>query len=257
VSRTAALKYLRCEDNPRAISRRIHHDFKHARTSEVVSETELIAKHFMFGPRRRLERQGRLPRTYEDTVSNRGRGDQWGPIPASMAPIEVVRSLLPSDRRGLMHKSIAYGSLLFAISATAANPAYSTPEEDRQIVESLDTEYQAAVKRNDVETMGRILHDDMVLVLGDGRTYTKAEILESARGKSIQYEYQDEDPGTQIVRVWGDTAVVTARLWIKGHNRGVAFDRRLWFSDTYVRTPHGWKYAFGQASLKLPDSPSD
>jgi hypothetical protein len=34
---------------------------------KVVSETELIAKHFMFGPRRRLERQGRLPGTHEDT----------------------------------------------------------------------------------------------------------------------------------------------------------------------------------------------
>jgi ketosteroid isomerase-like protein len=156
-----------------------------------------------------------------------------------------------------MHKNIAYGSLLFAIGATTASPSYSTPEEDRRIVESLDTEYQAAVKRNDVETMKRILHDGMVLVLGDGRTYTKAEILESARDKSIEYEYQDEDPGTQIVRVWGDTAVVTARLRIKGLDKGVAFDRRLWFSDTYVRTLHGWKYAFGQASLKLPDSRSD
>ena len=31
------------------------------------------------------------------------------------------------------------------------------------------------------------------------------------------------------------------------------FDRTLWFSDTYVRTPAGWKHFFGQASLPLPD----
>jgi hypothetical protein len=30
------------------------------------------------------------------------------------------------------------------------------------------------------------------------------------------------------------------------------FDRRLWFTDTYVRTLLGWRYAFGQASLSLP-----
>jgi hypothetical protein len=54
------------------------------------------------------------------------------------------------------------------------------------------------------------------------------------------------------VRVWNDTAVVTARLWLKGVNEGEAFDRRLWFSDTYVRTPAGWRYVFGQASLSLP-----
>jgi len=52
--------------------------------------------------------------------------------------------------------------------------------------------------------------------------------------------------------VWGDTAVVTALLWIKGATAGTVSDRKLWFSDTYVRTPAGWKYVFGQASLALP-----
>jgi len=51
---------------------------------------------------------------------------------------------------------------------------------------------------------------------------------------------------------WGDTAVVTARLWLQGVNDGIVFERRLWFSDTYVRRPAGWRYALGQASLPLP-----
>ena len=33
---------------------------------------------------------------------------------------------------------------------------------------------------------------------------------------------------------------------------GKLADRTLWFSDTYVRTAQGWRYAFGQASLALP-----
>lgn len=78
-------------------------------------------------------------------------------------------------------------------------------------------------------------------------------MLESARSKQIAYERQEEDAGTQVVRVWGDTAVVTARLWLKGVNEGAPFERRLWFSDTYVRTATGWRYVFGQASLRLPD----
>jgi hypothetical protein len=109
------------------------------------------------------------------------------------------------------------------------------------------------VKRNDAEAMARILDENFILVLGSGKTYERADLLESARGKQIVYEHQDEDPGTQIVRVWGDTAVVTARLWLKGTNEGTSFERRLWFSDTYVRTPQGWRYVFGQASLLLPN----
>jgi ketosteroid isomerase-like protein len=59
----------------------------------------------------------------------------------------------------------------------------------------------------------------------------------------------------QTVRVWGDTAVITALLWVKGTQDGKPFDYKLWFSDTYVRTSGGWRYAFGQASLPLPKAP--
>jgi hypothetical protein len=52
--------------------------------------------------------------------------------------------------------------------------------------------------------------------------------------------------------VWGDTAVVTALLWIKSTSGSNTSERKLWFSDTYVRTPKGWRYVLGQASLPLP-----
>ena len=142
-----------------------------------------------------------------------------------------------------------------AMTIGSAGIAEAGPEEDRAAVAALDTAFQAAVKHHDVATIDRIQHPEMTLVLGDGRVFTKEDHLQAAREKKIQYEIQDEEPGTQTVRVLGDTAVVTALLRIKGTNEGVAFDRRLWFSDTYVRTPGGWKYFFGQASLRLPDAP--
>jgi hypothetical protein len=124
---------------------------------------------------------------------------------------------------------------------------------DRQTVANLDRTFQAAVKVNDAHTMDRILGKDMVLVLGNGTSSTREELLSETRNKEIIYERQDEDPDTQTVRIWGDTAAVTARLWVKGVTKGVAFDRHLWFSDIYVRTPQGWRYVFGQASLHLND----
>ena len=141
-----------------------------------------------------------------------------------------------------------------AALALGAGLAQASPEEDRQAVAALDTEFQAAVKHHDAATIDRIQHPDMVLVLGDGRVLTKADHLQAAREKKIRYEIQDEEPGTQAVRVLGDTAVVTALLRLKGTSEGQPFDRRVWFSDTYVRTSEGWKYFFGQASLKLPDA---
>jgi ketosteroid isomerase-like protein len=125
--------------------------------------------------------------------------------------------------------------------------------DDEQAVEALDIAYQAAVKQNDVATMDRILADDFLLVTGLGKTYTKADLLEEARSKWMVYEHQ-EDSGRKV-RVWGDTAVVTALLWVKGNEDGKAFDYKLWFSDTYVRTPAGWRYVLAQASTRLPATP--
>jgi ketosteroid isomerase-like protein len=142
-------------------------------------------------------------------------------------------------------------AMLAAMFATA--PAATDADDDRRIVAALDVEYQAAVERNDADTMARILHPEFVLVLGDGRVENRERLLASARERWIVYERQVEDPGTQTVRVCGDTAIVTARLWLKGTRDGVPVERRLWFSDTYVRTPEGWRYLFGQASLPLPE----
>lgn len=137
--------------------------------------------------------------------------------------------------------------------ALVAGTAGAAPADDARIVAALDTEFQAAVKHNDATTIGRILADDMVLVIGRGAVFTRQDHIDAALNQERIYEQQDEEPGTQIVRVWGDTAVLTAKLWIKGTAKdGKAFDYKLWFSDTYVRTPAGWKYAFGQASLPLP-----
>lgn len=123
--------------------------------------------------------------------------------------------------------------------------------DDKASVAALDTEYQAAVKANDAVTMDRILADDFILVTGRGSVFTKEDLLNSARNKEVIYEHQEDTE--QTVRIWGDTAVITALLWQKGTNKGKPFDDKLWFSDTYIRTPTGWRYAFGQASIRLPD----
>lgn len=149
----------------------------------------------------------------------------------------------------------AFRCLLPAAAFVAASSAaLADPVTDTSAVSALDTRYQAAVKANDAAAMAAILHDDMVLVVGQGAAYTRADLLDAARTRAVVWEQQDEEPGSQTVRLFGaDTAVVTAKLWLKGRRaNGDAFDRKLWFSDTYVRTPAGWKYAFGQSSIALP-----
>lgn len=125
-------------------------------------------------------------------------------------------------------------------------------ENDRIVVSELDIAYQAAVKRNDAQAMEAILHPEFALVRGDGTVITREAIISAARNQSIIYSVQDELPGTQTVRVWGDTAVVTALLHMVGESGETKINKKIWFSDTYVRTATGWRYAFAQVSLPLP-----
>jgi ketosteroid isomerase-like protein len=140
-----------------------------------------------------------------------------------------------------------------ATPVSRSNADLPSRAEDEKTVASLDTEYQAAVKRNDAAIMDRILADDFILVTGSGKVYSKSDLLDEARSGSYNFEHQEDT--SQMVRIWGDTAVVTAKLWEKGTKDGKPFDYTLWLSDTYVRTPLGWRYVFGQASLPLPNHP--
>jgi len=141
--------------------------------------------------------------------------------------------------------ALAIGGIVLLGFTSSKTPA----ADDAATVAALDTKYQAAVKANDWAGMDAILADDFVLVTGSGKVFTKADLLQAARDKTTTYEHQEDS--NQKVRIWGNTAVVTALLWEKGIDGGKPFDKRLWFSDTYVRTPPGWRYVFGQASLAL------
>jgi ketosteroid isomerase-like protein len=132
----------------------------------------------------------------------------------------------------------------------AATGVHASDADDRRILAALDTQYQKAVQDNDTKTMAAILSDDFILVEGDGKRSTKADLVNDAAGGKTHYEHQQDTH--QTVLVSGDTAVVTAKLWAKGIEDGVKVDYEMWFSDVYVRTPKGWSYLFGQASLPLP-----
>ncbi|MGO1071997.1 nuclear transport factor 2 family protein [Lysobacter sp. CA199] len=152
-----------------------------------------------------------------------------------------------------MRPSLVLIGLICVVWLASPLVAAAERRDDIAALQALDIRYQAAVKSNDADAMARILHDDFVLISGRGQVSDKAVLLTEAREARTVYERQDASE--RSVRVWDDTGVVTALLWLKGKTDGVPFEYRLWYSDTYVRTAHGWRYVLGQASLRLPDAP--
>jgi ketosteroid isomerase-like protein len=180
------------------------------------------------------------------------------PIPARVIVSENGEHKAPD--RGILtapneESTMKYASrigLAIALAIAASNGFAATADEQR--VAALDTEYQAAVLHKDVAAMKRLLADDFVLVTGKGKAYTKADLLKDTARPELVFTHQEDTQ--QTVRIWGDTAVVTALLHVAGADKGQAFDYSLWFSDVYLRTSKGWRYTFGQASIRLPtDAP--
>jgi hypothetical protein len=66
---------------------------------------------------------------------------------------------------------------------------------------------------------------DYILVTSSGRTQTKTDLLNEAREGKTTYERQEDT--NQTVRLWGDTAVVTAKLLAKGTDGEKPFDVSL------------------------------
>jgi ketosteroid isomerase-like protein len=198
------------------------------------------AKTQRFEPRRRLKmKTSRLTGT---TTVLSGTSNQTDVDKRHLAPRPFLRFVAPW---------FAFG-ILVALTVSRTN---ASAVDTEKTVAALDTQYQAAVKNNDAATMNRLLAEDFILVTSSGKTYTKADLLNEARRGHVVYEHQEDT--AQTVRGWGDTAVVTAKLWEKGTDNGKPFDYTVWFSDTYVRTPTGWRYVFGQSSLQCPKPRSD
>jgi len=72
---------------------------------------------------------------------------------------------------------LIFGALVFA----AGTAAHASDAEDKRILADLDTKYQKAVQQNDAKIMAQILADGFILVEGDGKRSTKADLLNDAK----------------------------------------------------------------------------
>ena len=141
---------------------------------------------------------------------------------------------------------------LIGVTALALVPAGAAahPAQRAAVIEQLDIAYQKAVEQNDTATMARLLADDFILIDGDGKSYTKADLINDAKGGQTRYAVQADTD--RKVRFYGNTAVLTAKLIARGLEDGKQVNYTQWFSDVWVMTPHGWRYVFGQTSAVAP-----
>ena len=115
--------------------------------------------------------------------------------------------------------------------------------------EILDLERQskdAAVQR-DPTFAQRTLADDYLGITPLGQVITKADTV--AARKSGQLRYDSIDISDVVVRVYGNTAVVTARATVRGIDLGEEFNGSYRFTRVWIRRNGHWQAASYQATV--------
>jgi len=149
------------------------------------------------------------------------------------------------------------GPLLFLVVAiSVAMPAYATrPQsangmhDEDTIREIVDLERQAkeAAIHRDAAFSERTLADDYVAITPLGQVVGKADTI-SAR-KSAQLRYDSIDITEMVIRLYGNTAVVTARADVKGRELGEEFNGPYRFTRVWVRRNGRWLTVSYQATV--------
>lgn len=127
-------------------------------------------------------------------------------------------------------------------------PGSQSPDQDtiRQIVD-MERQSKEASLRRDSEFSLRTLAEDYVAITPLGQITTKQETISARRSGQLRYEAMNITD--MVVRVYGDTAVVTARADVKGHQLGEDFSGPYRYTRVWVRRNGQWQTVSYQATV--------
>lgn len=95
-----------------------------------------------------------------------------------------------------------------------------------------------AIVSNDAARIGEFMADEWVIV-GAGGATAKPDFLQWVASGDVTHEMM-EIVGEARIRVYGETAVLTARVVNRGHYRGAPFAADEWTTDVFRRENGRW-----------------
>ena len=107
---------------------------------------------------------------------------------------------------------------------------------------ALEQLWNQAYKSADIKALDTILDERIVLVNDDGSIQTKAEFLASVKSAAPQATAQQQQvaPESLAVHVYGNTAMATGVMRVKGVENGKSYTRRERFVDTWLQRGSSW-----------------
>ena len=101
-----------------------------------------------------------------------------------------------------------------------------------------------AIAKNDLEAIERFVTDDWIIINADGRIIDRERFLEVIKSGTLTHEMMESED--MRVRVYGDSAVVSALTRSKGKFMGQEFTTHERSTDVFVRRDGQWRCVLTQ-----------
>ena len=137
--------------------------------------------------------------------------------------------------------------MALTVLAAAASAAYAQAPSGEQAVRQVEDRRIKAMIDDDLATLDAVLADDLTYGHSNGVVDTKASYLETLRSGKTKYQTIERLPS--VVRVYGDTAIVTGMATVGLRGQAAPFTLR--YTLAYVMRDGQWRMVAWQ-STRLP-----
>lgn len=103
----------------------------------------------------------------------------------------------------------------------------------------LEKEFAEAIVKNDLEGIERLVTDDWIVIDPNGEVVDRTRFFEAIKSGALTHEIMESEDFR--VRVYGDSAVITAITRTKGKFMGHEFSTQERATDVFVKRDGRWQ----------------
>jgi ketosteroid isomerase-like protein len=113
-----------------------------------------------------------------------------------------------------------------------------TSEAEEELLK-VEKEFAKTIVSNDLEGLGRLVTDDWIIIDPNGEMVDRARFFEVIKSGALTHDMMESED--LRVRVYGDSAVVTAVTRTKGKFMGQEFSTQERATDVFVKHDGQWR----------------
>jgi ketosteroid isomerase-like protein len=118
--------------------------------------------------------------------------------------------------------------------------------DPRQEILAADALRFAAMVQGDLKALEGLLAEDLTYTHSTGQAETRAQFLEGMRSGTLRY--LAAEPSDAVVRIHGETAIVTGRAEMRVSTQGKELTVPVRFTEVWVKSGGAWKMAAWQST---------